>query len=66
MRSPSRGEAGATAVEYALMLAAFSGAILFMLSLVGNSINRTRSNMGEAAPGESAGSASDGGFIHSR
>jgi Flp pilus assembly pilin Flp len=63
VRSRSR-QSGATAVEYALMLAAFAGAIIFVLSLFGATLNRAREGVaGSPDKVMMGGAAPDGGFI---
>jgi Flp pilus assembly pilin Flp len=59
-------DGGATAVEYALMIAAFSGIILFVLFLVGNVLNNARENVAGPNPMESGESPDAGTFIHTR
>ena len=48
------------------MLAAFAGAILFVLSMFGNRLERTRADMGDRVPGTTITDTPDGGFIHTR
>ena len=55
-----RDGAAATAVEYALILAAFAAVIIFAFMFLGKSINSAKSDMGGPVPGETTAEA-DGG-----
>lgn len=59
-RSLSRDGSGAAAVEYALILAAFAGAILFVIFLLGNTLNHAKSEVAGQVPGTTV-TTGDGG-----
>ena len=49
-KSLLRDESGATAVEYGLILAAIAGLIIVVVTLLGNKVNNTFSNVAAQFP----------------
>lgn len=62
--SLSADRRGATAVEYALVIAGIGVAVLFLVFLMGRLLNNARSNAGDTSEGVGKIEKRDASFIH--